>query len=192
MSFNFACTKIILHILCTSLTVPIEPGPCGSAEGGRHDSHPPPPPEREEQAAGGQELGARREGTWPRGSCPTPTSSGLMPDACQCQDHLPLPGPQPQPSSPAGSRPACSGGGKGSGQRRDPQEGPASTGQLEEELVSAERSFVLWFDISLDSMLRFSFCCFGVFYFIFPGGGEEEECLRSSVATTLLFSLLQM
>lgn len=35
VSFNFACKKLILHIFCMSLTVPIEPGPCASTEGKR-------------------------------------------------------------------------------------------------------------------------------------------------------------
>lgn len=115
----------------------------------------------------------------PPTTCCPPTSGSPSP-------HWP-PAPAQQPSAQPASLQR-----RRRGERRGPQEGAASTGQREEELGSAERSFVLWFDISLDSMLQFSFCCFGVFYFIFPGGGEEEECLRSSVATTLLFSLLQM
>lgn len=104
--------------------------------------------------------------------------------ACLGQDHFLSLAPSPSPAAQPGSL--------WPGKQRGPQEGAASTGQRQEELGSAERSFVLWFDISLDSMLPFSFCCFGVFYFIFPGGGEEEECLRSSVAATLLFPRLQM
>lgn len=50
----------------------------------------------------------------------------------------------------------------------------------------AERSFVSWFDIFLDSMLQFlGFGCFFNYYFVFPGGGEEEERLQSFVATHL-------
>lgn len=62
VSFNFACKKIILHIFCTSLTVPIEPGPCGFAEGSRHNLDPAPPQrgKRKQQEAAG--AGARRKG----------------------------------------------------------------------------------------------------------------------------------
>ena len=78
------------------------------------------------------------------------------------------------------------------GEQADCQEGVASSGQSEMVLGSVERSFVLWFDIFLDSMLQFSFLfwfwvfCFSFFFsFIFPGGGEKEECLRRYVATHL-------
>lgn len=57
VSFNFACKKLILHIFCMSLTVPIEPGPCASTEGKR--TRPP-------WGGGGQ--------PWP----PTPPVSGLF------------------------------------------------------------------------------------------------------------------
>lgn len=44
--------------------------------------------------------------------------------------------------------------------------------------VFVECFFVLWFDIFFDSMLQFlGFGCFFNYYFVFLGGGEEEECL---------------
>lgn len=55
-------------------------------------------------------------------------------------------------------------------------------------VVTVQRAFVLGFDIFLDSMLQFSFgffCFFLVYNFVFPGGGEKDECLQSFAATHL-------
>lgn len=103
VSFNFACTKLILHILCTSLTVPIEPGPCGSAEGGGHDSDPPPPRrgrrKRREGGAGSREREARR-----RCRARTPTPAPQAGRASRVGSASPRAGPGLQPRSP---RPAA-------------------------------------------------------------------------------------
>lgn len=89
VSFNFACKKIILHIFCTSLTVPIEPGPCRFAEGSGEDfprTHP--DPKREEEAGrGGGSWGAPKEGG--RGSA---AASRQGPSAQAT--HLQVPAPQ--------------------------------------------------------------------------------------------------
>lgn len=126
----------------------------------------PPPPEREEPAAGGQELGARREGAGQGGSCPTPTPNRPLPPA-YIRITFPSQETSPSPEAQPGSRPACGEGAAlptGRGSQHWTKPGGAG---------SVERSSVLWFDISLDSMLQFSFCCLG--FFIFPGGGRKRS-----------------
>lgn len=168
VSFNFACTKIILHILCTSLTVPIEPGPCRSAEGGRHDSHP--TLTREGRASSrGQELGAPREGAGQGGSCPAP------PPTARCQ---PPTSGSPSPHwPPAPARwPRLAAGQTAARGRHCPQEGAAGTGQSEEEplLFCAPLSCGLTF--LLTACCSFHFVVWG-FFILF----SREEGRKRSV-----------
>lgn len=150
VSFNFACKKIILHIFCTSLTVPIEPGPCRFAEGSGHDfPRTQPDPKREEEAGrGGGSWGAPKEGG--RGSA---AASRQGPSAQAT--HLQVPAPQHaslQRALPAGK-------------------GQPALDKARWCCASVERSFVLWFDIFLDSMLQFSLFWFSIsFKFCFPRG----------------------
>lgn len=101
VSFNFACKKIILHIFCTSLTVPIEPGPCGFAEGRGHDFLRPQPHPRGEGGIGKRrrQPGNREPGGRAGGRA---VALQLRPEAQPtpvCRGH------RAQPSSPVAASP---------------------------------------------------------------------------------------
>lgn len=180
VSFNFACKKIILHIFCTSLTVPIEPGPCGFAEGRGHDFLRPQPHPRGE---GG--IGKRRQ--QPGNREPGGRAGGRLP--CSFAQR---PSPRPsagatEPSLPAQWRPVPSVARSGTVCP------PGRVSQFWTKPGGAELllggAFVLWFDIFLDSMLQFSFFWFFVsFKFCFSRGRGGRKCLQSSVATHLVFT----
>lgn len=97
VSFNFACKKIILHIFCTSLTVPIEPGPCRFAEESGHDF----PRTQPDPKEGGGSRKRRRELRSREGGRGGAAASPRSP-AAACR-HRP-PSPKFQPRSPPAAR----------------------------------------------------------------------------------------
>ncbi|KAF6119795.1 hypothetical protein HJG60_010201 [Phyllostomus discolor] len=186
VSFNFACKKIILHIFCTSLTVPIEPGPCGFAEGSRHNLDPAPPQrgKRKQQEAAG--AGARRKSGVAAAATHPPPS---LPGHPLASGSPSLQGPDcwTGPPSSTSSWPACGQGSRLLAKKGQPALDKARWCWV---LLSALLFCCLTFFLTACCNLYFFwfgffFCLFVCFSFIFPGGGEEEECLRRSVATHL-------
>lgn len=170
VSFNFACKKIILHIFCTSLTVPIEPGPCGFAEGRGHDFLRPQPHPRGE---GG--IGKRRQ--QPGNREPGGRAGGRLP--CSFAQR---PSPRPsagatEPSLPAQWRPVPSVARSGTVCP------PGRVSQFWTKPGGAE--LLLGVLLFCGSTFFLTACCsfhsFGfssLLNFVFPGGGEEESVYK--------------
>lgn len=169
VSFNFACKKIILHIFCTSLTVPIEPGPCGFAEGRGHDFLRPQPHPRGEGGIGKrQRQPGNREPGGRAGGCPAASPRGPA--------HARLQGPQSPAFQPSGGQSPAWRGVALSVR----QEGSASSGQ-NQVVLSFCWAVLLFCGLTFFLTACCSFHSFGfssLLNFVFPGGGEEESVYK--------------